>query len=129
MEELPRLNRMLFSTKDQAIMKSLSFPGYNMHTQKQYISERYANYPESKEFVLSGKWVKIHNNGAHNILVDEKTKHLNIVNGKRYTSGNMSKWKNTVYFFGPCVVRGLYVDDSNTIPSLFQIESSNKKPG
>ena len=128
MEELPRIGRTLFSTKDQAVMESLSFPGFNMYTQKQYVSECYKDHPESREFVLSGKWVKVHNNGAHNILVDDKSKFLNITNGRRYTTGNTSEWKNTVYFFGPCVVRGLYVDDSGTIPSLFQEKSKIIEP-
>ena len=120
LEELPRKNRILLSPEDVILMDSLSFPGFNMHTQKQYISDAYVDEPDCKEFVLSGEWVKIHNNGVHNELMDLRSKHMNIVNGKRVTVGNPSRWKSSVFFYGPCVVRGLYVDDNNTIPSLFQ---------
>lgn len=59
-------------------------------------------------------------NGIHNQLLDMNDEHFNIIDGKRVTIGQPSGNCQEVHLFGPCVVQGLCVTDSKTIPSILQ---------
>lgn len=59
-------------------------------------------------------------NGIHNVLPDVRGKYVNIVAGKRITTDRPSSSINSIYFFGPCTVRGGFVSDKYTIPSFVQ---------
>ena len=59
-------------------------------------------------------------NGIHNCLLDVATDDFNIINGMRFTTDVPDNPKREVHIFGPCVVEGLCVVDSKTIPSILQ---------
>lgn len=60
------------------------------------------------------------NNGIYNELVDFSDGDINFENGMRLTTGVPAKSIQTIHIYGPCVVQGLCVVDSQTIPSLLQ---------
>lgn len=45
---------------------------------------------------------------------------INYDNGFRRTIGNMASYKKRIFLFGPCLVMGGYVEDTDTIPSIMQ---------
>ena len=49
-----------------------------------------------------------------------RSRYLNIVNGERVTVGQPEQADRTIWFFGPCVVIGGYVEDRHTIESFLQ---------
>lgn len=51
---------------------------------------------------------------------NQRGKYYNIVNGVRYTLGNIKKYHNKITVFGPCIIVGLTVKDADTIPSLLR---------
>ena len=63
---------------------------------------------------------KIVFNGVYNQLVDVDEPYFNIAGGKRVTIGQPKVSNQQVHLFGPCVVQGLMVCDSQTIPSQLQ---------
>lgn len=63
---------------------------------------------------------KILSNGIHNILLDKQLNGFNVVDGKRFTTGNSDGPNKYIHIYGPCVVQGLCVIDSQTIPSILQ---------
>lgn len=60
------------------------------------------------------------NNGIYNALVDYSDDGIHFVNGIRKTTGHPKDKNQAIHIFGPCVVQGLCVVDSQTIPSLLQ---------
>lgn len=58
--------------------------------------------------------------------VDCRSKYMNRVGGERYTCGNPENYKNTIYFFGPCLVNGHFVKDEDTICSLLRSRISQE---
>lgn len=59
-------------------------------------------------------------NGIHNVLVDREEKHLHIISGIRHTVDQPQSAHKNIHLYGPCVVYGLCVADSQTIPSHLQ---------
>jgi cytidyltransferase-like protein len=53
-------------------------------------------------------------------LKDNDTKLYHIKNGERLTVGQLSEYTKSIYFFGPCVVVGQFVEDAHTIESFLQ---------
>lgn len=51
---------------------------------------------------------------------DYQNASIHWTSGERYTEGNRFDEKRTMYFFGPCLISGLLVTDSDTIPSLLK---------
>ncbi len=51
--------------------------------------------------------------------------YINFDNGFRRTIGNTSSKTNSVYIYGPCLVRGSNYEDSQTIPSLVKSQLSD----
>lgn len=51
---------------------------------------------------------------------DIQGKYVNFVQGERYTVGNPKNYENTIYMYGPCLVRGGCVEDKYTISSLIR---------
>ena len=66
-------------------------------------------------------------NGIHNVLVDHSEKYLNVVNGERLTIGSPKIYDRMIHMYGPCVVFGLCVADSQTIASHLQLLLKEKK--
>lgn len=60
------------------------------------------------------------NNGIYNELVDFSDGGINFSNGMRFTTNMPTNSIQTIHIYGPCVVQGLCVVDSQTIPSLLQ---------
>lgn len=77
----------------------------------------------SKDYIASiqqNSLSQIISNGIHNILVDCNSEYYNVIGGMRVTSYQPKEYNNIIYIFGPCIVRGVLVEDSNTIPSIVQ---------
>ena len=53
-------------------------------------------------------------------MKDVSSPYLNIVNGERVTVGQPERADRTIWFFGPCVVIGGFVEDRHTIESFLQ---------
>lgn len=53
-------------------------------------------------------------------LIDVSRKYLNVIAGERVTVAQPSNYKKTIYFFGPCIMRGSRVEDKYTIESFLQ---------
>jgi [citrate (pro-3S)-lyase] ligase len=53
-------------------------------------------------------------------LNDAETKFYNVKNGERKTIGQPPKYDKSIYFFGPCLIVGAYVEDAHTIESYLQ---------
>ncbi len=61
-----------------------------------------------------------HNNGGVLSLKDYRSTYYNIIGGERCTTNQPDEYIKTIYFFGPCYVRGHYVEDRYTIESILQ---------
>lgn len=59
-------------------------------------------------------------NNIYTRLKDEKGRYFNVVNGERVTVGQPEEAERTIWFFGPCFVMGVYVEDKYTIESILQ---------
>ena len=63
---------------------------------------------------------KVYEQNGVKYLSDFKSKYVNIVAGKRITEGNPVYYKNKIWIYGQCTVRGTGVEDAQTIPSYLQ---------
>lgn len=63
---------------------------------------------------------RIRNDGMVNRLKDVSGKYLNVRNGERLTVDQPKDFERTIYFFGPCLIAGNYVEDRHTIESFLQ---------
>ena len=91
----------------------------------EYIRSFTCNDAESREHIANHQFdlnqiAQYVSNGIHNILVDKEEKYLHVVDGVRHTTGTPKFANNTIHMFGPCVVYGLCVSDSQTISSHLQ---------
>lgn len=59
-------------------------------------------------------------NSVYNSMKDVQSPYLNVVNGRRVTVGQPQEAERVVWFFGPCLMVGSYVEDKHTIESLLQ---------
>ena len=59
-------------------------------------------------------------NNVYSRLKDVQSRYLNVVNGERVTIGQPSEAERTIWFFGPCLMIGNYVEDKHTIESFLQ---------
>ena len=59
-------------------------------------------------------------------LKDCNEPYFHIVNGERLTVGQPEKADSAIYFFGPCVCIGPYVEDGHTVESFLQQELSRE---
>ncbi|MCH5249893.1 MAG: hypothetical protein J1E98_08165 [Lachnospiraceae bacterium] len=60
-------------------------------------------------------------------LKDISSKYHNVENGERLTVESPPlKSDRTIYFFGPCVILGAFVEDKHTIESFLQIKCNNE---
>lgn len=58
-------------------------------------------------------------------LKDVRKKYLNIIDGERVTVAQPKDYKQTIYFFGPCIIQGSRVEDKYTIESFLQEKLNN----
>lgn len=63
---------------------------------------------------------KFVHNGIYNVLLPQKEKYFNVINGQRLTLNIPPEVHQKVHMFGPCIVQGLCVADSQTIASKLQ---------
>lgn len=84
---------------------------------KEFFEELYSE--EYYEFIVNVPLEMYCVNGVNKIK-DVESKFFNVSNGQRVTVGQPKKSKNTIYFFGPCIMIGRYVEDRYTIESLLQ---------
>ena len=59
-------------------------------------------------------------NSVFTQMKDVHTRYLNIENGERVTVGQPVEAERTIYFFGPCIMIGGFVEDKHTIESFIQ---------
>lgn len=55
-----------------------------------------------------------------NKIKDVKSKYLNVTDGRRLTVGQPENFVKRIYFFGPCIMIGRFVEDKHTIESFLQ---------
>ncbi len=53
-------------------------------------------------------------------LKDYQSRYYNVTNGERYTDDQPEIFERSIYFFGPCYIYGLCVEDKNTVESYLQ---------
>lgn len=58
-------------------------------------------------------------NGVNKIK-DVRSKFFNVSDGQRATLGQPLEYENKIYFFGPCIMIGRYVEDKHTVESFLQ---------
>lgn len=51
---------------------------------------------------------------------DYTGKYVNFIRNERYTVGNSKTFKHILYLFGPCLIRGNYVEDKDAIGSILR---------
>lgn len=76
-------------------------------------SEEYANDIGNNPF-------NIESVDGSNKLKDTSDRYHNVKDGERLTYGTPCEYDKTIYFFGPCAIIGLFVEDKYTIESLLQ---------
>lgn len=69
---------------------------------------------------------KVYSKDSTKYLADFRSELVNIINGERFTVGQPTAYKKTIYIYGQCTARGTGVEDRNTIASFLQ-ELLNKK--
>ncbi len=57
---------------------------------------------------------------VYNRMKDIQSPYLNIINGERVTVGQPAEADHTIWFFGPCIIIGSFVEDQYTIESILQ---------
>lgn len=82
--------------------------------------------PEEKVSELKKASSKVDLTKGYMKLENQAGKYVNIVGGVRFTIGNPRGYDNKIIIFGPCIVRGVFVEDKNTIPSLLRKKVSKK---
>jgi cytidyltransferase-like protein len=60
-------------------------------------------------------------------LKDVKSSRCNVINGERMTVGQPLEYERTIYFYGPCLITGWYVEDSKTLESYLQAIVNEKE--
>ena len=80
-------------------------------------AEKCKKYFTSGEFSKSSNVVRVKN---HFALADFKGNYCNIVGHARYIPSAPANYRNTVYLYGPCTMRGKYVSDDFTIGNFLQ---------
>ena len=65
-------------------------------------------------------YFNLETNNIYTRLLDTKSRYFNVVNGERVTVGQPEEAERTIWFFGPCFVMGVYVEDKYTIESIIQ---------
>lgn len=70
--------------------------------------------------------IRVVENNGHKALLDYSSKYVNIIGGHRITLYQPEMYKNTVFMYGQCTMRGTGVEDKNTIASLLQQKLAEK---
>ena len=68
---------------------------------------------------------KIENFNGSNRVKDMSGKYHNVEGGERLTVESPLEFDRTIYFFGPCVILGSYVEDKHTIESFLQVKCNS----
>lgn len=90
---------------------------------KDFFAELYSE--EYAEKVLSHNYAITHANGI-NKLKDVDTETYKVADGERRTQEQPSDYQRCIYFYGPCMVIGVFVDDEHTIESFLQTRLNAK---
>lgn len=68
-------------------------------------------------FMEEHKKIQYHNKNGYLQMGDLNGEYINVFQSERLTVGNPSNYKHMLWIFGGCMIRGLFVDDANTIGS------------
>lgn len=117
----PEINSQFTDKEKSNTKKSLE----EVLSDSEYINILYKDDEASRKYVENHKndisqLSRIVSNGIHNYLLDRREDGFNIINGKRITTGHPYEVSQTIHMFGPCIVQGLCVSDSQTIASILQ---------
>ena len=82
-------------------------------------TEEYANAVSCNPFRVESF------NGA-NRAKDLSGKYQNVKGGERLTVDTPQQFDRTIYFFGPCVILGTFVEDKHTIESYLQVKCNSE---
>lgn len=97
----------LIESKDYDTLEQLYHDDCNKMTPYEYAKEIYYSYPVRRRF-----------ENDLIVNVDYRSTYVNFENGIRKTCFQPQKYRNTIYFIGPCYALGSFVEDKHTIPSL-----------
>lgn len=86
---------------------------------EEFYTEEYANVVARHPF-------KIEKFNGANRFKDLTGKYHNVKDGERLTVESPLEFERTIYFFGPCVIFGAFVEDKHTIESFLQIKCNNE---
>ncbi len=78
------------------------------------------DYSESYAQQVGKHVVELEKNDNYTRLKDCSYPYFNVVNGERVTIGQPDDAPRTIYFFGPCIMIGAFVEDAHTIESWLQ---------
>lgn len=70
--------------------------------------------------------LSISNDAGISKLSDVESTYYNVTNGERFTPWQPQSYEQTIYFFGPCLIVGAYVEDKYTIESFLQKKLNEK---
>lgn len=97
----------LIANKDEEALQRLYGDDCGDRTPYEYAKELFYGFPNKRRF-------------ENDLIVnaDYISPYVNIENGIRRTCYQPKDYTNTIYFFGPCISLGPYVEDQHTIASL-----------
>lgn len=96
--------------------------------EKWEIIRRFCNRYEGNEvddYIEELKCWQVYYKDGYLRLTDFAGKYINRFQGERLTVGNPTDYKHTIWFFGPCLLDGFYVDDTYTPASLLRKKIAN----
>lgn len=110
------------SDKYSKIEKKCGYILYEEY-QREFFAELFSE--EYAKEILSQNYAIMHINGISR-LKDADMKTYNVTEGERKTIAQPSDFQRSIYFYGPCIIRGTYVADEHTIESFLQARLNAK---
>lgn len=126
--ELPVANKIKLSNFEKDRQRSWTFNFNHADEEMDKLKQIYGDNitPEYILSVFDGGIVV--QGEKRKVLIDFQSDNQHIINGRRITTGNPSKYHNTIYTHGACTWRGVGVKDDQTIASYLQECINTKYP-
>ena len=111
-----RLNKGFNAWFDTPIVQDVRPFGPNAQAEAFYGEHYTKEYAEA----VGKLTIEVEKSDIFTRLKDCEGPYFNVVDGERVTPGQPSDAQHTIYFFGPCIAIGSYVEDRHTIESFLQ---------